>query len=204
MAKKDEEPAEPPIVPHWEIPSLLSSIPPTDPAVLKAFEDGRLSHKHYSAIGQVAARWAYFEGVMDTWLMIFAGIETEIGVCFTAQMLGSRPRIDGFIALVRYLGANKKWNERLEEFAKDAQGLGEQRNRAVHDVWDMSESSSPRRLEATARRLVRVLKVHVPTNELLRLAENIEALRKRFDDLASAIFTEIHTSPGTTPPSTPP
>jgi hypothetical protein len=183
---------------------LLESMPPTDPAVLKAFADDRARNLHYSAIGQVAACWSYFEAVIDTWLMAFADVAPRIGVCFTSQMLGSRPRIDAFIALVRCLGAHEKWPKVLEAFAKDVQGLSEQRNRAVHDVWDLSESSMPHRFEASAKRRLRIAKIHVPTESLLRLARHIEALRERLDDLGSEIFTELRASRDTTPPRTAP
>ena len=75
---------------------LLGSIPPTDPAILRAFENNRLANRHYAAIGQVAALWAYFEAVVATWMITFANVDPDVGVCFTAQMLGSRGRVDGF------------------------------------------------------------------------------------------------------------
>ena len=78
-----------------------------DIATSAAFENARLREAHYSAIGQVAAAWSFFESTLDFWLMVYAGLEVEIGACFTGHMFGSRPRIEGFIALARYLGAAK-------------------------------------------------------------------------------------------------
>jgi hypothetical protein len=166
-------------------------------------EDARLGGKHYAAIGRVASQWSYFEAVVDTWLLAFAKIDTEIGMCFTSQMMGSRPRMDAFIALVRHLGAKKKWNAILEDLARDVVALSESRNRAVHDVWQMEEPSRPLRLEASARRKLRIVQVHVPTAELMTLAQNITDLQMRFDDIASAIITELNpplASPGKPPP----
>jgi hypothetical protein len=183
---------------------LLAAAPAMDLATAAAFENERLREAHYSAIGQVAAAWSYFEGVLDFWLLVYAGLEVEIGACFTGQMLGSRPRVEGFIALARYLGAAKRWNEPLEMFAKDVQALSEQRNRAVHDVWDMHLPSSPLRFEISAKRVVRVLQIHVPTQELLHLVRNINVLGRRFEDLASPIWGEIRALLGTDPPSTAP
>jgi hypothetical protein len=183
--------------------TLLSELPPTDPAVLKAMDDARLGMRHYAAIGRVASQWSYFEAVIDTWLLAFANINTEIGVCFTSQMMGSRSRMDAFVALVRHLGAKKKWNARLEDFAKNVVRLSERRNRAVHDVWQMHEPSRPMRLEVSAKRTLRIVQMHVPTAELTALAQSITDLQMRFDDMASAIFTEINllrAFPGTTPP----
>jgi hypothetical protein len=183
-----------------QMTTVLGSLPPTDPAILKAFRNGRLVHQHYAAIGQVAALWAYFESVVDFWLVTFAGLEPEVGVCFTAQMSGTRGRINGFIALVRHLGAGERWDKQLTTLADDTRGLADQRNRAVHDVWDLSEAESPQRREASAQRRVRILKIHVSTEDIRRLAGQIDALRRRFDDVADNIFTEIHTSPGIPPP----
>lgn len=172
-------------------PSLLSEARAA-PGAVKGMQDAQLQHRHYSAIGQVAAAWAYFEAIIDTWLIHFAEVKFEIGVCFTAQMVGPRPRMDSFIALTRHLGANKKWNKILEDFAKDVQKLAEQRNRAVHDVWELSEPATPHRLEATARRSLRIMPVHVPTEELMNLTRNIYDLHQRFEDIASEIFTDLH------------
>jgi hypothetical protein len=178
------------------IPTLLGSLPSTDLQILKAIADARLSNIHFAVIGRIAALWSYLESVIDRWLWTFAEIQPEIGVCFTAQMIGPRPRIDAFIALVRQLGAAKSWNDILEKFAKDAQGLAEQRNRAIHDVWQMDDPTCPQRLEATAKRAARLLKVHVPTKELIALADKIDALRARFDDdIANKSFNELHASP---------
>jgi hypothetical protein len=188
MSEEDSNPA---------IQTLLASYPPTDPSVLKMMADTKLSNSHYRAIGLVAASWAYLESVVDTWVWHFAGVKPEIGVCLTGQMIGPRPRLDAFIALVRHGGARTRWNNPLETLANDATALGEQRNRAVHDMWDLREPTIPTRREATARMKVRLLDVHVPTKDLIALAEKIYKLSERVDDIASAIFSELHTSPDT-------
>jgi hypothetical protein len=162
---------------------------------LQKMEDARVSNEHYAAIGRVAATWAYFEAVVDSWISAFILRPPAVTACVTSQMVGPRSRLDAFIALARLLGARKKWNRALEEFANDAIGLGERRNRAVHDVWDLSQPTTPRRLEATAKKTLRLLKVHVPTSELIELAAQIGELANRFDDLASGIFSEIHSHP---------
>jgi hypothetical protein len=171
-------------------PTPIEQAPPTDPIVLQKMEDARVNNEHYAAIGLVAARWAYFEAVVDTWISAFIRRPPEVTVCLTAQMIGPRPRLDAFIALARFLGAEEKRIKVLTKLAEKARGLGEFRNRAVHDVWDLSQPTTPRRLEATAQKMLRLLKVHEPTNELLGLAAKIDQLTSRFDDLASTIFTE--------------
>jgi hypothetical protein len=165
---------------------------------LKAMANMRLGNLHFAVIGRIAALWAHFESVIDSRLFAFANLKPETGVCFTGQMIGIRPRVDAFIALVRQLGADKRWNPALEKFASDARGLAEQRNRAVHDVWQMDDPAQPQRLEATARRKVRLEKIHVPTEELIALADSIDNLITRFvDEIAGGIFDELRASPDT-------
>lgn len=177
-------------------PTLLEQAPPTDPIILQRMEDARVSNKHYAAIGLVAARWSYFEATVDGWISAFLRRPPEVTVCLTGQMIGPGPRLNAFIALARFLDAREKWNQVLEEFATDATGLAEQRHRAVHDVWDLSQPTEPRRREATARKRLRYLSVHAPTNELIKLAAQIDELTWRFDDIASAIFTETAQNAG--------
>jgi hypothetical protein len=77
---------------HDEPPkSLLGSLPRTDPAVLKAMVDGRVANAHYSAIGQVAASWAFLEYMIDVWLWTLLDRPYKMTVCLTGQLMGSRP-----------------------------------------------------------------------------------------------------------------
>jgi len=182
--------------------TLLAPLPPTDPAVLREITEAQLGRIHYAAIGRVAAAWASFEAYMDEVLWGFAGLDGEVGTCFTGQMTGARPRLDAFISLMRHLGAARKWNKPFEALSQDVSSLGEQRNRAVHDVWELSNPATPQRAEATARRKVRVLKVHVPTTELLELEKHIVNLAERFNKMAGAIWGELNPSPEISPSDT--
>src|SRR6476660_4636024 len=104
---------------------------------------------HFAAIGSVAAAWADFEMALDTFLAAAAEVTDEVAVCFTAQMIGFRQRIDAFIALVRYRGARKRWNDALEKFARRGQSVAVRRNRVIHDVWIVDKDHDmPLRLEA--------------------------------------------------------
>ena len=163
----------------------------TDPTEIKAAADARISNRHYSAIGQVAASWSYFEAVVGTWIAHFLRVDVAASICVTAQMLGPRSRLDAFIALARLRGAKAKWNDDLEALAKDATSLGERRNRVLHDMWDLSNPEEPKRREATAKKKLRLLDVHEPTSKLLEFVSEFYAFSSRFDDIASAIFSEI-------------
>jgi hypothetical protein len=167
-------------------------------------ESARLGQIHYAAIGRVAAAWSRFEVSVDLWLTDFAGVPDEIGICFTGQLLGSRPRMEAFFAMARHFGADKSWNVPFENLAKDVQGLSEQRNRAVHDVWELSDAATPLRVERTAKRKVRKLAIHVPTKELLGLEANIIQLDRRFNVMATQLYHQLRASPYTAPPDTAP
>jgi hypothetical protein len=198
MTKTQEEPA----VPSWPfgLATILGSLPITDPAVVREIENTRLGQIHYAAIGRVAAAWARFEFAIDGWIENFADLPTEIGVCFTGQMIGPRARMDCLIALVRHLGAKKKQIGQLEAFMKDRViGLVEQRNRAIHDVWQLDNAERPHRIEMTARRQLRTLRIHVPTQELLNLEVHILDLEAKFHGMAVEIWDGLHPSLDTTP-----
>jgi hypothetical protein len=182
----------------FDIPTALEQLPPTDPEIIHKFDAQRTANIHYSAIGRVAAAFARFESTVDYWLWEFSGVGSSVGVCFTGQMIGPRPRVDAFIALVKFFGAKRKWNTKFDELSKDATALGEQRNRAVHDVWDMTIPDKPQRIEATAKKSVRYLMVHVPTEELLTLEVHIIDLNSRFDDVAMQLADELLPSAETT------
>jgi hypothetical protein len=184
---------------HWRTRTLLSSLPPTDPEVLREIENNRLSNAHYAMIGRVAAAWARFEVSIDLWLWDFAEVPHKVGTCFTAQLIGPRPRMEAFIALVRHFGADKSWNKSLEAIANDVTALAELRNRAVHDVWELSDASSPLRLERTAKRKVRTLAIHVPTKELVDLETNIIQLDQRFNAMAGQLYHQPRSLPDTLP-----
>jgi hypothetical protein len=196
MPEKDREsdPAAP--IELGQTTTILGDLPPTDPATLKAFRNGRLANQHYAAIGRVAAMWARFEVTIDLWLIEFAGVPPEVGICFTGQLFGPRARMDAFMALVGHLGAPDRFNKPLAKLARDVQGLGELRNRAVHDVWELQDAAEPLRLERTAKRKVRALAVHVPTKELHKLEWQISRLDVEFAVLASRIWHQLHASPG--------
>lgn len=145
---------------------------------------------HYAAIGRVAAEWAFFERIIDAWSLDYAAVTEQIGVCFTAQIMGSRAKLDAFISLAGLFGASKSRLAGLRRFAQNIVGLAEQRNRAIHDMWELTDPKKPQRHEATARKVVRLLKIHVPTNELLDLADTIKKTRLKFNMMAAEIWYE--------------
>ena len=143
--------------------TILGSLPPTDPAEIKAMQEGRIEMLHYAAIGRVAASWSYFEGLIDSSSVKLASLDSQTGVCFTAQIFGSGRKLDTFIALARLRGISAGLVKDLHDFAKDARGLSSQRDRIIHDVWFFPHPAAPVRLEATAVKVLRLVEIPVTT-----------------------------------------
>lgn len=161
-----------------------------DPSRLSPDElDEYAEIQHYAAIGHVAAKWSRFEHIIDNWILGYGEISPQIGVCIASQIPGHGRKLDAFIALARVKRPKHKRGDDLGAFCKDANGLAEQRNRVVHDYWDTTDILRPRRVEATARRKLRLEEIEVPTDDILNLALNIDALITRFDDMASEIIS---------------
>lgn len=154
-------------------------------------QSAELTAAHYAAIGRVASEWASFEAAIDTASLNMADIDVKVSVCFTAQIQGSARKLDTYIALARLKGATKTVEE-LNVFAKDTQGLQEQRNRIVHDPW--VGLTKPHRLEATARKLLRLMFISVPTEEVLEIARKIILHENRFNALDEKVTLDVKTS----------
>lgn len=172
-------------------PTIIERVPRTDPAVLQKLRSDHIQIQHYAVIGMIASEWAFFESSIDVALTDFSNLNAPIAVCFTGQMIGHRGRLEAFIAMCRFLGAADKWNKVLEDFAKDAMGLSDQRNRAVHDAWQFP-LDRPSRFEASAKRKVKFELIHVPTAELYDLVGHITALTSRFESqIVAPLYDEL-------------
>jgi hypothetical protein len=187
-------------------PPPSEQIPSADPVVKRDYEEEykealRLAAEHYSAIGRVAANWALFEATIDDRGIELSGIPYETGVCFASQIMGSRPKLESFIALVRHLGIPTHFNGKLEDFAKNVTRLNEQRNRVVHDPWILSKPGKPQRYETTAKRKLRIKLIEVSTEDITKLANNIEGLIFGFLDLVDSIRKSLPPQTGPEAPS---
>jgi hypothetical protein len=134
---------------------------PNDPVIADVVRHQLEERNHLSAIGRVAAAWSTFEAVVDTGCIRLAGLETENGVCLTSQIAGILRKLDAYIALARLRTLPDELVKKLNKFHDKAREAGEKRNRLVHDVWYFKQHGPPERLEATARRLLRL--EYIPT-----------------------------------------
>jgi hypothetical protein len=156
-------------------------------------------HNHYAALGRVAAAWSFLEAGVDTACIRLADIASESGVCLTSQIAGIGRKLDAYISLARLRPLPKELIEKLDKFAKRAQGVSERRNRIVHDIWFFNHPEPPERLEATARKRLRIEYIPTKTEDILKTAWDINDLHNEFDVLAQAVETWPPPSPDISP-----
>jgi hypothetical protein len=154
-------------------------------------EQFQFAANHFASIGIIASTWAAFEISLDIAALQLAGVTEKIGLCFTAQVIGPARKIDAYISVARERGATKFMGD-LDKFAKDTIGLGERRNRVVHDPWQF-QNGSAKRLEATARRKLRLELIEVSHAEITSLMFGIQGHQARFVDLHARILAEVET-----------
>jgi hypothetical protein len=164
-------------------PSLLTSLPATDAAILAEEAKNWAQQQHFSAIGRVAAHWSYYEAVVDVCSIRLAGIDTRKGLIFTSQIAGIVRKLDVYISLARLRQLPLGTVAKLCTFADISRGLSERRNRIVHDVWYFDNPETPERFEASARRLLKIEVIPVSTTDLLQFASDIESHRQTFEQL---------------------
>jgi hypothetical protein len=156
----------------------------------------RARKSHLAAIGTVAVEWSGFEFLVDMNCIELAGIRAERGHCLTAQITGSARKLGAYIALTQVDGKSDpgitprelpgpKLLKELHKFAIDTAGLAEQRNRIIHDPW--AGRAGTVRLEATARKKLRMEAVPVPTKRVRELSRLISQHIDRFNKLHEAV-----------------
>jgi hypothetical protein len=143
--------------------------------------------QHLAAIGLVAARWSQLELIIDLKSILFARVSVETGICFTAQISGVARKFDAFISLAKLKGADESSCKKLKKFHEKVTAVAERRNRIVHDVWDFDNPLVPNRLEATARKQLRFMKIEHSTGDVLRVAEDIYKVMTEFEEITAEL-----------------
>jgi hypothetical protein len=187
----------------WKESIMIDPSKPTEAAADLVWPEDKayeLTQAHYAAIGRVASEWASFETTIDTETIGLAGCEVKAGVCLTAQIAGWARKLDAYIALAGLRGALKTL-PKLHALANATSGLAEQRNRVVHDPW-IGETTT-HRLEATARKRLRLQFVPMTTAEVVALADKILAHGKRFLTLTEEVDAELLALHEKPPPTSP-
>ena len=143
------------------------------------------------AIGKLSLAWAEFEFNVNDAIWELANVERKAGTCLSSQMIGPGPRFRCLIALLNLRGTPQEIIKAMNSLSHDAEGLGRQRNRYLHDpmVWHKKEGTV-HRMEATADRTVKHGIVPVTLDDIKLLALQIDHIGAHFNFLyAHAVET---------------
>jgi hypothetical protein len=132
--------------------------------------------EHFCAIGKVADAWATLELWINRAIWELMDVEQRAGACVTAHIGSFGARIRALIALIALRGGDDKVIKTLNKFCTDAEGLGRQRNRVIHDAWFGQQGTrNPHQFVATADRKLDFGFKPVPTEDLYELLAKIQA-----------------------------
>lgn len=174
-----------------------------------------IPEEHYALLGKVADAWARLEHLIDTFCIALVGCD-QAGFCLTAQVIGPGRKLDALLSLLKLRGASSELQQAARSLAGKIQGLGEQRNRMLHDPWTsvgvadegyiepfegsrllaglklrFARKHVPHRHEVTAKKSLVVEHKRVETSQLALLLTDIEAAQVILFELSFAALAEI-------------
>ena len=155
-----------------------------------------VSTSHYAAIGKVAVTWSLFEAVIDISIWHLTDLERYKCACLTSQIQGSGRKLDAVLSLVRLLPNEDARIKLLNAFAKNTQSLAERRNRIIHDPW-IGDGDQIIRLEATARKALKLEQIRVPSAEIDVLLNDMTAHYAKYVELMRDFLPPELSSPRT-------
>ncbi len=88
-------------------------MPDIDPTILRRIAEERFETLHYSAIGQIAVKWAFLENEIDSACAALADVSPVTAICFTSQVIGPVRKLDALCAIVNELEVPKPLKRRL-------------------------------------------------------------------------------------------
>lgn len=153
-----------------------------------------ISDSHFAALGKVAASWAMLEYEIDYRCWKLAGLPSDLGACFTAQIMGPSKKLEVLTSLLNLFELSETASA-LNKMNGKIRGLGDERNRALHDMWLADETTGePHRYEISAKKKVVFKAVPVPTSELHDLALRILAQHSAFEEIMDTVVSPVSTS----------
>jgi hypothetical protein len=88
----------------------------------------------YQYVGSISSLWSLLERAIDEECWRLAGINSEIGECFTAQTSQARAKMISLEALVALMGGSADLRKKLRRYRDTViTNVGEKRNRTIHD-----------------------------------------------------------------------
>ena len=153
---------------------------------------------YYKLIGKLAITWAEFELSVNEAIWELANVTREAGTCMTSQFIGPGPRFRCLVSLLNLRKAPDALVKAINVLSGEAENLGRQRNRYLHDPL-MRDRDTGRiyRMETTADRTLKHIGIPVETEEIGRLVEKIETIDADFDDIYLRVLAETPLWPRT-------
>lgn len=150
------------------------------------------------AIGQLGWVWALLEFTINEVIWELANVSRHAGTCMTSQLIGPGPRFRCLVALLNLRNTPTAVIKEINSLITDAEGLGRQRNRYLHDpiVWHRI-NKTVHRMETTADRTLKHDIVPVDTKEIVKLTEAIEKMDLKLQDLFERVRVETPPWPRT-------
>ncbi len=150
------------------------------------------------SLGRLARHWSAFEFVVNDSIWELANVERFAGTCMTSQMFGPGPRFRCLVSLLNLRGASKGLIKAFNSLAAEADGLGRQRNRYIHDAVVLNEKDDKLyRVETTADRQLKHDFIPIELKAIGELIEKIDELLNRFDLLFDQVIAETPPWPRT-------
>jgi len=154
--------------------------------------------RYVTAVGRIAGIWAQLEFVINDAIWELANVESGAGACITAQIIPSNPRMRALISLVHYRGAKQELLTELNRFRHHIDGLGQQRNRFIHDPAGIDrETGEIKRVNVTAELQLDFSYHHVDYDKMASLHTEIKTAITQFRDLYKRVLDEVPPWPKT-------
>lgn len=160
------------------------------PAKTEYSKEEKDAINHFATVGMIATAWAHIENLIDVATLELAKIPKKEGLCLTAQVIGPARKLDAYFSVARLRKVPDKYLKKLNHTVQQTHRLSERRNRVIHDSWDIS-GETPKRLEISARKILKLEQIGVSTRELQSLALEIQAHFDDFRKLHQEILVEV-------------
>ena len=165
-------------------------MPPSDFAFMSADKD-----KHYMAIGRVALGWTRIEDELASTVQMLAGLDWKIGSCLMAQIPNSARLIDAMWSLCELRSPGITQDKSFRKRTDRIMGLGERRNRVVHDIWTFDPGITTK-WQRSARRVLRNEHEQITTDDVNALASDIEHAWNEFITFRYHLLNDLKLWPG--------
>jgi hypothetical protein len=95
---------------------------------------------YHLMVGRIASSYAAFEFILDNMIWHLADIHPGLGVCVTSQIGNVHAKFRVVSALLNVFEGTDPLVKQLNKLSDDARGAIDERARAVHDTWTVSDA----------------------------------------------------------------